>query len=153
MLAKHHGAAVNVEPWLYGILCGQDKRLTLNPPSSGWGRSVHAKRGGYAAQRRNPVEGKNPTARATAVYVLRVEPASTGRKTWNRPFRPPAKPDMAEIRLSGTASGFDGRQMGQDLIRKVTQSVQHLVDNNSRFGQHITPTDMGVDVLLRPVQH
>jgi hypothetical protein len=44
--------------WRYAILCGVAKRLALNPPSSGWGRSMAAKKGGYAVQRRYAVEGR-----------------------------------------------------------------------------------------------
>jgi hypothetical protein len=154
MLAKHYARGREVKPWLYGILCGQAKRLTLNPPSSAWGRSMHAKRGGYAVQRKNRLEGGNPTARATAVHVIHTQdPASGEKDTWNRNFRPPAKPDMAEVRLSGTASGLDGLQMGRNLVRQVTQAVQRYVDNNSRFGRHIVPTteNWDFDVLIRPV--
>jgi hypothetical protein len=50
--------------WLYAILCGQARRLALNPPTSEWGRSMRAKKGGYTVQRRYKFEGRNPTARA-----------------------------------------------------------------------------------------
>lgn len=149
---KHQG--IEVPSWLVGIHCGQAKRLTLNPPSSAWGRSMHAKRGGYAVQRKNRLEGRNPTARATAIHVIHAQdPASGEKDPWNRNFPPPAKPDMAEVRLSGTASGLDGYKMGQDLIRQVTQKLHAFVDGNSRFGQHIVPTteNWDFDVLMRPV--
>jgi hypothetical protein len=45
-------------PWLYPILVGNARRLALNPPSSAWGRSMRAKKGGYATQRRYIIEGR-----------------------------------------------------------------------------------------------
>src|SRR5262249_1906260 len=50
--------------WYVAILCGQAKRLALNPPTSAWGRSMLAKKGGYAAQRRYRMEGRDPAAKA-----------------------------------------------------------------------------------------
>jgi hypothetical protein len=47
-----------VEPWLFAIYCGQARRLALNPPNSAWGKSMLAKRGGYAVQRRYVLEGR-----------------------------------------------------------------------------------------------
>lgn len=41
----------NLPGWRFAILVGQAKRLALNPPTSAWGRSMRAKRGGYAVQR------------------------------------------------------------------------------------------------------
>jgi hypothetical protein len=55
----------NLPPWRLAILIGQAKRLALNPPSSAWGRSMRAKKGGYAVQRKYRLEGRNPTAHAT----------------------------------------------------------------------------------------
>lgn len=37
--------------WRFAILVGQAKRLAPNPPTSAWGRSMLAKRGGLAVQR------------------------------------------------------------------------------------------------------
>jgi hypothetical protein len=41
----------NLPNWRLAILVGQARRLALNPPSSAWGRSMLAKRGGRALQR------------------------------------------------------------------------------------------------------
>jgi hypothetical protein len=43
--------------WRFAILVGQAKRLALNPPSSQWGRSMLAKRGGLAVQKKYRIEG------------------------------------------------------------------------------------------------
>jgi hypothetical protein len=51
--------------WRFAILVGQAKRLALNPPSAAWGRSMHAKRGGLAVQRKYWIDGKHPTGPAT----------------------------------------------------------------------------------------
>lgn len=65
--ATHGG----VPGWLFPIYCGQAKRLALNPPTSSWGRSMLAKRGGLAVQRRYRLEGRDATARATRCRVLK----------------------------------------------------------------------------------
>lgn len=57
--------------WRFAILVGQAKRLALNPPTSAWGRSMLAKRGGLAVQRKYLIEGKNPTRRATLVRLAK----------------------------------------------------------------------------------
>lgn len=59
----------NLTSWRFPILVGQAKRLALNPPDSAWGRSMAAKKGGYAVQRRYRVEGRHPTAKATQVRL------------------------------------------------------------------------------------
>src|SRR6266851_3506639 len=60
----------NLTSWRFPILVGQAKRLALNPPTSEWGRSMLAKRGGKAVQRRYRMEGKQPTEKATRRRVL-----------------------------------------------------------------------------------
>jgi len=54
-----------VAQWLFAIYVGQAKRLALNPPTSEWGRSMLAMRGGHAVQRRYLLEGRRPTEAAT----------------------------------------------------------------------------------------
>src|ERR1700688_812258 len=63
--------AGNLPPWRFAILVGQAKRLALHPPTSAWGRSMLAKRGGLALQRKLKVEGKHPTAHATRCRVMK----------------------------------------------------------------------------------
>jgi len=58
----------NLPQWRFAILVGQAKRLALNPPTSQWGRSMLAKRGGKAVQRMYRHEGRNPTETATQVH-------------------------------------------------------------------------------------
>jgi hypothetical protein len=62
-------------PWLRAILIGQAKRLALNPPTSAWGRSMLAKRGGYATQQEYRAAGrvgpKHPAHRAAAISASR----------------------------------------------------------------------------------
>src|SRR5712692_3373806 len=60
-----------LEPWLRAILCGQARRLAVNPPSSAWGRKMLAKRGGYARQRQARAHGINPTEKATRVRLAK----------------------------------------------------------------------------------
>jgi hypothetical protein len=67
--------------WRFAILVGQAKRLALNPPTSQWGRSMLAKRGGKAVQRRYRWEGRHPTEAATRARQfkqrLRKQPWTT----------------------------------------------------------------------------
>jgi hypothetical protein len=70
--------------WLFAIYVGQAKRLAQNPPTSEWGRSMHAKRGGLAVQRRYRREGRAPTECATdarrAIYKLKRREVERARK-------------------------------------------------------------------------
>lgn len=58
----------NLPQWRFAILVGQAKRLALNPPTSAWGRSMLAKRGGTVVQLSYRHEGRHPTEIATAVH-------------------------------------------------------------------------------------
>jgi len=58
----------NLPQWRFAILVGQAKRLALNPPTSQWGRSMLAMRGGHGVQRRYRMEGRHPTDIATQVH-------------------------------------------------------------------------------------
>jgi hypothetical protein len=74
----------DLPPWRLAILVGQAKRLALNPPTSGWGRSMLAKRGGLAVQRKYLIDGRHPTKKATQVRlakqrVKKARDASGGR--------------------------------------------------------------------------
>jgi len=64
-------------PWLRAILMGQAKRLALNPPTSAWGRSMLAKRGGHATQQAYRDAGrvgpKHPAHRATLISAMQRE--------------------------------------------------------------------------------
>lgn len=61
--------------WRFAILVGQAKWLALNPPTSAWGRSMLAKRGGYATQRTYRREGRvcprHPAHRAATISASR----------------------------------------------------------------------------------
>lgn len=58
----------NLPQWRFALLVGQATRLAKNPPTSAWGRSMLAKRGGKAVQRMYRREGRNPTELATQVH-------------------------------------------------------------------------------------
>ena len=51
--------------WRFAILVTRARSLALNPPTSQWGRTMRAKLGGYAVQRKYRLEGRHPTAAAT----------------------------------------------------------------------------------------
>lgn len=59
---KHLGK--ETPQWTFAILVGQAKRLASKSEEerSAWGRSMLAKRGGYAVQQRYLMEGKQPLA-------------------------------------------------------------------------------------------
>jgi hypothetical protein len=155
MLLKHKARGRTVEPWLYAILCGQAKRLVRNPPTSAWARSMRAKRGGYAVQEQYRAEGRHPTARATAIRVLRQQGPPAAPCNVRRGNLPgPPELDMTEIRRHGVASGHTGRSMGGTLVRQVTEAVQRVVDGSSRFGEHIAPPSeqWEWELRLRPIR-
>lgn len=62
----------DLPPWRFAILVGQARRLALNPPTSAWGRSMLAKRGGLALQSKLRREGKHPTAHATRCRLQKL---------------------------------------------------------------------------------
>ena len=72
----------NLTSWRFPILVGQAKRLALNPPTSEWGRSMLAKRGGKAVQRRYRAEGRHPTEKAThaRLSALKIRKQAARRK-------------------------------------------------------------------------
>lgn len=61
----------NLPSWRHAILIGQARRLAINPPDSSWGRSMLAKRGGYAVQRAYQIQGRmekrHPAHRAALI--------------------------------------------------------------------------------------
>jgi hypothetical protein len=65
----------NLPGWRFAILVGQAKRLALNPPTSAWGRSMLAKRGGYATQQKyrdtERIGPKHPAHRAASISAAR----------------------------------------------------------------------------------
>jgi hypothetical protein len=73
--------------WLYPILVGNARRLAINPPSSAWGRSMRAKKGGYATQRRYRIEGRTGP-RHPAHYAATV---SASNRKWRRQQREDAE--------------------------------------------------------------
>jgi len=63
----------NLPRWRNAILIEQARRLACYTVEelSAWGRSMLAKRGGYAVQHRYRLEGTHPTIRATHVRLLK----------------------------------------------------------------------------------
>lgn len=70
----------DVPKWLFPIYVGQAKRLALNPPTAAWGRSMLAKRGGYAVQHRYQAEGRTGKAHP-AHHAARV---SASKRRWKK---------------------------------------------------------------------
>jgi hypothetical protein len=75
--------------WLFAILVGQAKRLALmsQEERSAWGRSMGAKKGGYAVQKRYQKEGRtgpnHPAHRAASV--------SAAQRKWRKKEREDAE--------------------------------------------------------------
>ena len=69
----------NLPRWKFAILVGQAKRLAWTTPEerSAWGRSMLARRGGYAVQRRYFLTGrtgkKHPALRAAWIHSLNAK--------------------------------------------------------------------------------
>ena len=78
----------NLPHWRFAILVGQAKRLALNPPTSAWGRSMLAKRGGLAVQKRYRFDDRHPTERATQVRLSKQQRKKAARTfVDSRPLR------------------------------------------------------------------
>jgi hypothetical protein len=77
----------DLPPWRFAILVGQAKRLALNPPTSAWGRSMLAKRGGLAVQRKYLIDGRHPTKRATQVRLAKQRRRKADPLAESRPCR------------------------------------------------------------------
>lgn len=119
-----------VPQWLFAILIGQAKRLALRPPTSAWGRSMHARRGGHAVQRQYLHEGRHPTEKATRVHGLTAQVRANVQSNEEEPSNLPA------ITLSGVCrSGFTGRDQAESILAKI----RRLISLDSNFGQHIAP--------------
>jgi hypothetical protein len=71
LFQRARAARGRVEKQHFAILVGQARRLATNPPTSAWGRSMHARRGGLAVQRKYRQEGRHPTARALAAKAAK----------------------------------------------------------------------------------
>src|SRR5580704_1548050 len=87
ILDKRRRLGKKLTRWVYPILVGQARRLAKNPPTPAWGRSMAAKKGGYAVQQQYRMEGRDPTAKADYVRQVRQ-----GRPVKPRPDYPRAIP-------------------------------------------------------------
>jgi hypothetical protein len=86
--------------WRLAILVGQAKRLALNPPTSAWGRSMLAKRGGLAAQRNYRIDGRCPTTAATAARLTKQR-----RRKKEELFRSQYRPYLEAIEANEEKTG------------------------------------------------
>jgi hypothetical protein len=87
LLAKFLGCHPDCPRWLYPILVGNARRLAINPPSSAWGRSMRAKKGGKATQRRYLMEGR--TGQNHPAHYAAIVSASN--RKWRRQQREDAE--------------------------------------------------------------
>ena len=92
-------------PWLFAIYVGQAKRLALNPPTSAWGHSMLAKRGGYAVQRRYRMKGRtgpsHPAHKAARISATQRRWSNQERRDAERRKRLglPPKPRVRHLLL------------------------------------------------------
>lgn len=82
LLERRKAKGKQTPRWTFALLVAQAKRLALNPPTSAWGRSMAAKKGGHAVQRKYRAEGRHPTAKATQVRLskLRAQEQASARR-------------------------------------------------------------------------
>jgi hypothetical protein len=79
MEAKRRSKGQSTPPWVRALLIGNAKRLALmsDEERSAWGRSMLAKRGGIAVQRKYAADGRvgkhHPANHATRVRVLKQQ--------------------------------------------------------------------------------
>lgn len=114
-----------MRPWLFALYVGQAKRLALHPPTSQWGRSMLAKRGGYGAQRRFLCEERNPTARATKVRLARARRFSGDRG-------PEAENlNTGTAYFSGVSTGYTSRDHAEAILKDIGRRL--ALDANFSF--------------------
>ena len=84
--AQRKAKGLNTPRWVYAILVGQAKRLakTSAEERSAWGRSMLAKRGGYAVQRKFRQEDRNIQAYATRCRVQKQAAVKRARQPGSR---------------------------------------------------------------------
>jgi hypothetical protein len=81
----------NLTSWRFAILVGQARRLALNPPDSAWGRSMAAKKGGYAVQRKYQEEGRRPTEIASQVHCANARMRKEAARRKREGLPPPSR--------------------------------------------------------------
>jgi hypothetical protein len=129
MLDKRRAQGKPVRGWVFGILVGQAKRLALHPPTSEWGRSMLAKRGGYGAQQRYRWEGRNPTAKATKFRLA-------GARRFSGDSKPEAENlDPTTTYLSGNSTGYTSRNHAGSIVKEIDRRL--ALDAN--FGIAVVP--------------
>ncbi len=79
----------NMTQWRFAILVGQAKRLALmsDEERGAWGRSMHAKRGGYAVQQGYRKEGRTGPAHP----AHRAAEVSAAQRKWRKQEREDAE--------------------------------------------------------------
>ena len=116
---------------------GQARRLALNPPTSAWGRSMRARKGGLAAQARYRSEGRDPLARAN-IEKERKRRSKARLEEEGADFLPIEGPSMTTISLSGNVSPGWNAQITADRIQKeLSDSVAQALSRDTRFGEHL----------------
>lgn len=75
LLERRQRQGKQTPQWTFAILVGQAKRLAKQSKDerSAWGRSMLAKRGGYAVQQRYRAQGGQPRAKASKARTLAVQ--------------------------------------------------------------------------------
>jgi hypothetical protein len=87
-----------VPRWLFAIYVGQAKRLALNPPTATWGRSMLARRGGYAVQRQYQAEGR--TGKLHPAHL--AASVSASKRLWQKTVRERARQGIKPSRQGFT---------------------------------------------------
>jgi hypothetical protein len=124
-------------PWLRAIYVGQARRLALNPPTSSWGRSMRARKGGLAVQARYRAEGRDPLEMANIVKdrkrrsKVRVEEEDTG-------YLPSEGPSMTAISLSGKVDpGMTAQRTADKIQEEIQEALGQAFSRDTRFGEHL----------------
>ncbi len=108
----------NPPRWLFAIYVAQAKRLALNPPDAAWGRSMLARRGGRAVQRRYRLEGRHPTEKATQrrLALQKARKAERARLQASRPSSPQSiQPPRRTIEWDPPGPSLAARQLRKRL--------------------------------------
>lgn len=141
-----------LKPWLFALYVGQAKRLALHPPGSEWGRRMRARKGGLAVQRKYWQEGRDPTARATQVRLLKsgAQSQATGEGNARSPDKPPFATNPVVIRGSSPSCP---RPNAENLAKQISERVQYVLSCDDRLQQGVgpLPSPWEWEVWLAPV--
>jgi hypothetical protein len=134
-LARHRASGLPLESWRLPLLVGQARRLALNPPDSGWGRSMRARKGGLAAQRKYRAERRNPLTDFNDKRQIMESAQGPEKAVGKSKPSGPVTFSRATIPIRGQVRG----RMPVDLAKQIAEQVTYKLSSDDRFSLNVGP--------------